>query len=453
MRVIVIGNGKIGDVIIHELTEEGHDVVVIDKREERLTDIQNNLDVLCICGNGVTQEVQLEAGADRADLLIAVTAMDELNLLCCLVARHLGTKHTLARVRNPEYSSQLSLFNEDLGLSMSINPERAAAQEIFSVIRFPGLMSVEEFAHGRMEMAELVLTKESEITAMTLMELSHRHHVRALVCAVTRDGKTLIPSGPFQLKKGDVISFAAEPMEADHFLQLAGVQKRMPRDIIVVGAGKVAYYLLEMMKKVRMRPVVIERDEKRCEELSEFMPHVLVIQGDGTFKQTLIEEGIESADAFVALTGTDEVNILLSMYAKRQNVPKVVTKVSHIDLEDTFIPEGIGSVISPKEIIANRVISYVRALENAGSSNVETLYRIADGHAEALEFKVRKENPKLLDIPLKDLKLKKNILLCGLIRQGHVIIPGGEDCIRLKDRVIVVTLAEQKLADLEGILA
>ena len=451
MKIIVIGNGKIGNVITEQLSYEGHEVTVIDQNESTLNTLQNHMDILCICGNGALKEVQIEAGIRKTDLLIAATAGDELNLLCCLIAKKLGAKHTIARVRNPEYADQLGMISEDLGLSMSINPELAAAHEIFSVLRFPGLLSVEEFAHGKFELAEFKLQKESIITSMDLVSLSQKYDVKALVCAVQRGKHTIIPNGDFILQPEDIVSFAASPMEAEKFLQMAGVKSRMPKDVIIVGAGRITYYLIRMMKRMGMHPIVIERDEKKAKQIFQHFPKALVISGDGTDREILHEEGIAEVDAFVALTGTDEVNILLSMYAQSQEVPKVVTKVSRMTALDLIDSDDLGSVISPKDIIASRIVSYVRAMEKAGKSNVETLYRICGGNVEALEFIALTDDRKVIGVPFKDLKLKANLLVCCLIRKGQIVIPGGEDEIRLGDRVIVVTI-NKHLKDLNDIL-
>lgn len=451
MNIIVVGNGKVGSLLVEQLSQEGHDVVSIDIREDRLTDIQNSLDVLCICGNGVSRDVLLEAGVDDADLLLAVTAGDELNLLCCLVAKKLGTRHTIARVRNPELADELVLFRKDMGLSMAINPEYSAAQEIFSVLRFPGLMSIEEFGHGKFELAEFKVTKESPITSMPLRRFSSKYNSKSLVCAIRRDGETIIPSGEAQIQVNDKISFAAEPGEAERFLHLAGVQSQMPRSVMILGAGRITYYLVRMMLKVGMRPVVIESDEKKSMEFNRAFPNVLTIHADGSDRSMLEEEGIESADAFVSLTGTDEVNVLVSMYASSQNVPKVVTKVSRLSVLELLQHENIGSTVSPRDIVASRVISYVRALEKAEACNVETVYRVVENSVEALEFIARTRDDALIGIPLKNLQLKPNLLICALIRRGQVIIPRGDDCIQKDDHVIIVTTIKH-LNDLKNIL-
>ncbi len=443
MKIIVVGSGKIGSIIVEQLAAEGHDVTAVDTNEKKLADMQNRVDVLGVLGNGIMQDVQLEAGVDKADLLIAVTAGDEVNLLCCLMAKKLGAKSTIARVREPGMADQLLLISGELGLSLSINPELSVAQEIFTVLRFPGIMSVDRFAQGRLNLAEFRLGNDNVMTTDTLNNLSRKYKSRALVCAVRREKETIIPNGEFQLQPNDMVSFVADAVEGERFMQLAGIPERMPRDVMIIGAGRITYYLVRMMLKAGMRPVVVEHDQEKSVAFSDAFPHVLVIQGDGTDRALLEEEGIRNMDAFVSLTGTDEVNILLSMYAQSQNVTKVVTKVSQPAMVDLVQDSNIGSVISPREVAANRVLSYVRAMGNAEDSNVDTLYRIVDGTAEALEFRVKKKDSDLIGIPLKDLKLKKNLLICGIFRKGRAIIPGGMDTIELEDQVVVVTTVKR----------
>lgn len=452
MRIIVIGNGKVGNLLVEQLSQEGHDVVVIDRDENRLIDTQNSLDVLCIAGDGISQQVLSEAGIESTDLLISATTVDETNLLICLIGKKLGARHTIARVRNPELVREMKLFREDMGLSYAINPEFAAAQEIFSVLRYPGLMSIETFSHGRFEIAEFRISQECELTSMPLWELKQKYHTSALVCAIRRQGTTIIPDGSVRPHVDDQISFAAEPQEAEDFMRLAGVQAHVPKNVMIVGAGRITYYLVRMMLRVGMKPIVLENNVDRSIQFNSAFPNVLVIQDDGTDRNVLEEEGISRTDAFVALTGLDEVNVLMSMYASQRKVPKVVTKLSRMSVLDLLHNESIGSTISPRDIVASRVISYVRALENAGESKVETLFRIVDNTAEALEFIARDYDKEIIDVPLKDLHTRDNLLICALIRDGKVIIPCGSDKIQLGDHVIVVTTTK-RLKDLKDILA
>lgn len=451
MRIVVMGAGKVGSLLIEQLAQEGHDIVAIDNNEKKLMDLQNRLDVLCISGNAVDRSVLIEAGVGSADLAIAATDSDEVNMICCLLSRKLGVPHTIARVRKPELADEISVFSEDMGLSMTINPELYAAQEIFLLLRFTGLMSIETFGHGRFEMIEFCLTEDGPATSVTLHELAVKHRSKALVCAVRRDGETIIPDGNFTLQTGDIICFAAKPKDAEHFLQMCGIRRRMPKHVMIIGAGMIAFYLIRMMKRIGMQPVVIESSEETAETFNQKSPDVLVINADGTNRDILDEEGLDTTDAFVALTGTDEVNLLMGMYAQRKGVPKVVTKISKSNMLDLVDASRAESIVCPRDIVSDRVISYVRAMESAGSSNVETVYRIADDTAEALEFKVNESYKNLTGIPLRDMKIKDGVLLCAIMRGGNVLIPRGDDTIEQGDRVVIATTLKQ-LNDLSMIL-
>ena len=451
MKIIVIGTGKVGSLLIEQLAQEGHKIVAIDRNEKKLLDIQNSLDVLCLAGNAVDRNLLIEAGTGTADLVIAATNSDEVNMICCLLAKKLGASHTIARVRKPELADEIDVFSEDMGLSMTINPELYAAQEIFSVLRFPGLMSVEPFRHGLFEIVEFRLAEDGPVTSMTLQELALKYSSKALVCAIRRKGSTFIPDGSATLMKGDVISFAAEPNEAEHFLKLCGIKSRMPRHIIIIGAGMIAYYLIRMMHGIGMKPVILEKETDIAEEFNQLLPDVLVLNADGTNRDVLDEEGLDTADAFISLTGTDEVNILMGMYAEREGVPKVVTKISKNSMIDLIDADRVGSIVCPRDIVTSRVISYVRASESAGSSNVETVYRISEQSAEALEFIVREKHDDLTGIPLRDLRFREGILICAILRNHTVIIPRGNDTIEQGDHVIIATTLKQ-LTDLSMIL-
>ena len=451
MKIIVIGTGKVGGILIEQLASEGHQIVAIDRNEKKLLDIQNSLDVLCLSGNAVDRNLLIEAGAGTADLVIAATNSDEVNMICCLLAKKLGASHTIARVRKPELADEIDVFSEDMGLSMTINPELYAAQEIFSVLRFPGLMSVEPFRHGLFEIVEFRLAEEGPVTSMTLQELALKYNSKALVCAIRRNGSTFIPGGNATLMKGDVISFAAEPNEAEHFLRLCGIKSRMPKHIIIIGAGMIAYYLIRMMREVGMKPVILDNDPVTAGEFNQLLPEILVLNADGTNRDVLEEEGLDTADAFISLTGTDEVNILMGMYAQREGVPKVVTKISKSSMIDLIDSDRVGSIVCPRDIVTSRVISYVRAAESAGSSNVETVYRISEQSAEALEFIVKENHEDLTGIPLRNLSLRDGILICAILRNRSVIIPRGNDTIEQGDHVIITTTLKQ-LTDLSMIL-
>ncbi len=447
----MIGTGKVVSLLIEQLAQEGHQIVAIDNNEKRLTDLQNSLDVLCLSGNAVDRTVLKEADVGTSDLVIAATDSDEVNMLCCLLSKKLGVPHTIARVRKPILADEIGMFSEDMGLSMTINPELYAAQEIFSLLRFTGLMSVETFSHGLFELIEFRLTAEGPTTSMTLQELAVKYHSQALICAIRRDGKTIIPDGTATLRAGDYVCFVAEHREAEHFLHLCGIKSRMPKHVIIVGAGQITYYLIRMMRQVGMQPIVFENNAAKAEAFNQAHPDVLVLNADGTNRDILDEEGLGSTDAFVVLTGTDEVNLLMGMYAQREGVPKVVTKISRSNMADLIDSSHAGSIVCPRDIVSERVISFVRAMNSAGDSNVETVYRIADDTAEALEFIVHKEHNDLTGIPLKDLRTRDGVLLCAILRKGKVVVPRGNDTIEQGDRVVIATTLK-KLTDLSMIL-
>jgi len=453
MNIVVAGYGKVGKAIVSLLVKENHNVAVIDNNAEHIEEAQDDFDIMCVFGNGATRSAQMAANVPEADIVIAVTGVDEVNLLCCVIAKKFGAKKTIARMRNPEYMDEVNMIRDVIGIDLLINPELSVAREIFSVLRFPGLLNIEKFAKGRVELAELSLSPNSPLAGLSLNEVWSRYHVKVLICAVRRDGEVYIPNGDFVLQANDRIGFSAEPDQALLFLKNADIPVHPPKNVIIVGGGRITYFLTQMLQYIHVNPIIIENNPEICRGLSEAFPRSVVINGDGADRDLLHEEGIRTADAFIANTGTDEVNALLSIYATSQNVPKVVTKVSRISIVDLLGESTIGSVISPKDINANYVVSYVRAMENSGSSNsVETLYRIVNGEVEALEFIVKENDPKIVGVSLKELNIKPDILVCAIIRRNLVKIPNGKDCFMVGDHVIVVT-KQQQLNDLRNILA
>ena len=441
MRIIVVGAGKVGSTLIQQLAPD-HEVTVIDQNPGLINNIINIYDVMGVCGNGASYEVQLEAQADKAELLIAATSMDELNILACLVAKKLGVRHTIARIRNPEYEKQLRFMRDELGLSMAINPEKAAAREIARVLRFPAAMKVESFSKGRLELVEYRLPENSALHGMRLSDLYQNIRVRVLICAVSRREETIIPSGDFELKSGDKIYLTSTPQLLAQFFRHLGVFRNKASSVMVVGASKICYYLASQLLEMGMRVKVIDKDEQRCVELSERLPKVLVIRGDGTDSDLLHEEGIEQTDAFVAITGIDEANILMAMSAARQSGDfcKVVAKINRRSLVDLVSAQGmIDSVVSARSVTTELIVQYVRAMESASGSKIKTLHRLVDGAVEALEFNVDSSLPAI-GVPLKDLRLKSGILLAGIVRRnGRIVIPSGGDYLEAGDDVIVVT--------------
>ena len=451
MRIVVIGDGKVGRSIIEHTSLEGHEVIAIDSNEKNINDLVNTYDVMGVCGNGVSYEVQKNAGVDKADLVIAVTVSDEVNILACLIAKKLGVKSTIARVRNYEYSKQTSIFQTDLGITMAVNPESSAADEITKILNFPEAMRIDSFNNGIFNIVEVLIPQNSSLVGQTLFEIKQKYGLNVLVCAILRDKEAFIPNGSFVLNAKDKIYITAESRSiVKTFLNKTGILETKMKNVMIIGGGKISAYLGASLAKHKYRVKIIEKDYERCKELSSLLEQVDIIHGDGSDQDLLIEEGLEQTDAIVCLTGSDEENIIISMFAGMHNVKKIITKVNRAPLGKIMDSVSDASIISPKELISSKIISYVRAYNNSRGSNVITLYKLVDGKVEALEFKA-KEDKKLINIPLKELKIKKNILLAGIVRDGKAIIPSGDDFIATGDNVIVVT-TNQYLDDLKDIL-
>lgn len=451
MKVVIVGDGKVGGTIASQLATEGHDIIVIDNNTTVLTNAVNTMDIISVEGNGASLEVQRRAGVEAADILIAATSADEVNMLACLLGKKLGAKHTIARVRSPEYISQISFLKDELGLSMSVNPELAAAGEISRLLRFPSALKIEPFARGRVELVEVRIPERSVLDGMPLWAIYKEFQVKILICAVQREGKVYIPGGAFVLRAGDKINVTAPHLEIANFFRIIGIFRNSVKSVMIIGGGRLAYYLAKEMLSMRVRVKIIELDMKRCEYLCEKLPEAVIINGDGTDKELLQEEGLEKTDAVVALTSMDEENIVVSLYAKVKKVSKVIAKINRISFDEILDKLDIDGFISPKTIAANNIVRYVRAMQNSvGSSNVETLHRLINDQVEALEFRVN-ENSPVVGIPLKDLQTKDELLVATIIRGTQVIIPAGNDTIEIGDNVIIVT-ANKHLMDLKDIL-
>lgn len=438
MKVVVCGDGKVGSTVAEQLAKEGHDLVIIDSNPNVVNRSSNSLDVLCIHGNAASRRIQIEAGVQDADLLIAVTSTDELNLLCCLIAKKLGAKHTIARVRNPEYASDIPYIQKDLGLSMSVNPELEAAREIARSLRFPSAIKTDSFAKGRVDLVEFKVKEGSPLIGKSLKDLFRVTGVKVLVCAVMRNNQAMIPRGNFVIEENDKLTITARPYEILLFFMNVGLPRQTIKNIMIVGGGRIAYYLVQNLYDMNYSIKVIEHEKATCDLMAMAFPKINVIHGDGTDHDLLLEEGIEDADAFIALTGMDEENILLSINALDHNTKKVVTKVNRTNFNYILNRMGIDTVISPKHLTANQITRYVRAMQNSMGSNVEALTRIVSNQVEALEFHVN-DTFKYHDIPLKDLRLKSNVLIACVMRDGHILFADGNTEIKSQDNVIVVT--------------
>lgn len=448
MRIIIVGDGKVGRTFARQLCRAGHDVTIIDKRATALQH-SSELDIMAIEGNGTTLAVQREAGVEQADLLIAATNTDEQNLLTCLIAKRAGAQHTIARVRSPEYAKEINLIQEDLGLSLVINPEMACASEMARVLRFPSAVKIDTFTGGRVEILKHRLAPGSPLAGIRLMDLN-KFKASVLICAVERGKEVVIPNGSFQLAAGDRISIVAQPRDASLFFRKIGAPTSPVRQIMLLGGGRIAYYLASIMVEFGADVKIIEQDYNVCMTLAESLPSVTVIHGDGTDNQLLCQEGIEQMDAVATLTGLDEQNILMSLYAGQVSKAKIITKINRDSFEDIVENMDIGSVFYPRYIAAEAVVRYVRAMANSAGSNVERLYSIVDDKAEALEFRVT-PGSRVCGIPLQDLRTRPGILIGSIHRGTRVFIPRGQDTIEPGDSVIVVTTLPN-LNDLDDIL-
>ncbi len=439
MRVVVVGCGKIGRAIISSLLKERHDVLCIDSEPDVISEITNVYDVMAICGNGISYEVLKEASIEKTELFIAVTGSDEFNMLSCLAAKKLGAKHTVARIRNSEYNTDsLSFIKESLNLSMAINPEKLTAEALHNLLKLPSAIKVDTFTSRKFEIVELIVKKGSKIAQMSLMEMRKKFSGKFLIGVIERGDEVFIPNGTMCVQEGDKICVVCASSDTHKVLSELGFVQKEAKDVIILGGSKTARYLAESLSKDRTSVKIIEKNKDRCEELCESLPSsVDVICGDGMSQETLLEEGIGTTDALVALTGSDEENILISFYAMSHGVPKVISKVNRSELSLISEKLGLDCIVSSKNIIADILVRYARALNATVDSKVESLYSLLDGGAEALEFIVMPDF-EYTQIPLKRMTLKKDVLIAGIIRGSESFIPGGDDSISVNDKVIVI---------------
>ncbi len=439
MNIIIIGCGKVGTKLVEQLSaEEEHNITVVDTRYALVQEITSEYDIMGIAGNCMSVDTLTEAGIHEADIVIAVTGSDEQNLLTCLMAKKLGNCGAIARVREPENNRAAHLLKEDLGISMVINPERAAASEIARVLRFPSAIKIDTFAKGRVEILKFRIPENSVLDGLSVSGIVGKLNCDILVCGVERDNEAFIPGGTFVLHSGDLISIVASIRNAALFFKKIGFKTHRVRDSIIVGGGSMAFYLAQQLLDTGIGVKIIEQNQKRCDELCQLLPKAAVVCGDGTDNRLLLEEGLESTESIVSLLNIDEENILLSLYAQSKTKGKIVTKINRIGYDEVITRLDIGTTVYPKNITAEYIIRFVRAKNNSIGSNIETMHLILEGKAEALEFRIR-ENSPISNITLDKLKLKENILVACIIRGTKVIIPRGRDVILPGDTVIVVT--------------
>ena len=437
MNIVIIGAGKVGYSLAKQLSNENHNVTVIDKSSDKIEYISSNLDTFAICGNGANYELQMNAGVDSAHLVIACTDLDEVNMLCCIVAKKLGASHTIARVRNPDYIKQVMFLREELGLSLWVNPEQATADEISRLLRFPSAVKIDSFAKGKAELVEFKINEKNALCGMTVSGIHPKYKVKVLLSIVERGGQVYIPNGDFVLQAGDKISAVGSPVEQTKFAEMIGIRKKPVKKVMIVGAGKVAVYLAEMLLDLGMRVKLIEQNYEKCIELKNRFPKVNVVNGDGTDPDLLKEEGLLDADALVALTGKDERNIITAVYAKSLGVDVVIAKVNGSQYDLVLEKTGVDVTVQTSKITVQRITHYVRAMDQRKGSKMETLYLLNDGKAEAMQFNITASDAP--SVKIKDMKFKKGILVSAILRDGKCLIPGGNDMIHANDGVIIVT--------------
>lgn len=457
LKIIIVGCGKVGQTLIEQLSREGHDITIIDKNAQRVQAVANSYDIMYMVGNGASYSVQVEAGIENADLLIAVTESDELNLLCCTVAKRVGNCSAIARVRNPDYAQEVTYLQEKLGLAMIINPDLEAAKEAARVLYLPTALDVNPFAHGQAEMVNFKIPAGNILDGMKLMDMTKSIpepiETNILICAIERDGQVYIPKGDFRMAQGDVVSVVSTSRIVRKFLRTIGFKTKQVRSVMIVGGGRSGFYLANELMGAGIEVKIIEMDKDRCEELSILLPKATIIHGDGSDAELLREEGLDYAEAFVPLTGIDEENIMLTLHARAESDAKVVTKINRVTFRDVISRLDLGSVIYPRYITAEYILAYVRAKKNSMNSNVETLYNLFDNRVEAVEFRVN-EPSAVTGKMLKNFsrKIKKDVLIACINRNGRILIPSGSDTIEVGDTVIVVT-THTGFDDIRDILA
>ena len=453
MNIIIVGCGKVGSTIAKQLCNEGYDVTVIDNNPNKLRAVSDGMDAMAMVGDGTSYTTLKEAGIESADVLIAVTDSDEKNLLCCVIGKRTGNLAAIARVRNPVYSNERDFLQKGFGLAMLINPESAGAEEMGRIFRFPSAIDIETFAKGKIELLTVRIPEKSLMVGNPLTYIHQKLRTDVLVAVVRRKGQVIIPSGDFVIEAGDLVSVIAEHEQAHEFFRKIGIETHRVRDVLIIGGGKMTYYMAKNLAASGIGIKIIEKDLKRSEVLSELLPDAEIICGDGTDEDLLLEEGIEKVDGVAAVTGMDEQNIMLTLFARSQsdNV-KTVTKVGKLSFTKVIDSLDLGSVVNPKETTAEYIIQFVRSMRASMGSKVENLYKIANGEAEAIEFHVT-EKTRAVSIPLVKLNTKKNILIGKIFRNGRAFTPTGHDSIEVGDSVILVVLSKDKIRDLDDILA
>ena len=451
MKIIIVGCGKVGKNIAEELVKEKHNIVLIDNKAELVEEVSNSIDMLGVVGDGTSMEVLKETGIEDTDLLLAVTSADEINMLCCLFAKKANKNcRTIARVRNPAYNKEISYIREELGLAMAINPEMITAREMSRLIRWPSALQVESFSRGRVELISFAVNDNTNLVGKAVKDIMTAHRIPVLFVGVERGEEAIIPHGDTIIEKGDKVCIMSTPEAASKFLHDIGIYQSPIKKVMMAGGSKIAYYLSLMLQKQNIRVSIIDKDKNRCNELADLLPNASIINGYASDDNLLIEEGIRDMDCFCSLTGVDEENVLLSMYAKSIANCKVITKVNHISYDGVISNLDVGALVSPKKITASSIVTYVRGITNAGANDVETMHRILNNKVEALSFKIKEKSP-IIGVPFEKLHVKQNLLVGSIIRGNDTIIPSGKTTMEVGDTVLIVT-SNTGIATIEGIV-
>lgn len=453
MNIIIVGDGKVGAALAAQLSSEKHDVTIIDSDPQVLNESAELLDVMAVVGNGAAMATLQEARVETADLLIAATSRDELNLLTCLTAKKLGCSHTIARIRNPEYTDQLVAMREELGLSLTVNPEQAAAHEAYQLLQFPSVLKRESFAKGRVEIVAIPVNDGSNLADIPLHKLYEIARVKVLVCAVERQGEVHIPGGSFVLRAGDTLFVTAALHDLAQLVRNLGLVEHKVKSLLIIGGSRIAFYLTQRCLDSGIHVRILERDHDRCVRLAETFPKAAIIEADGSRQEVLDAQGLTAFDAVITLTGMDEENVVLSMLAQHLGVSKVITKINRVEYDQLFRKVGLGSIISPKALCCSNIVRYVRAMSTAsGSAGILALHTIVDGKVEALEFRAD-ANTRHCDQPLKDIPLKEGILISCITHHGSTVIPKGDSRFHPGDTLVVVTAGDRAITALDDIFA
>lgn len=450
MNVVIVGGGKVGRKLVEDFTGEGENVVLIDIKQEICDSVEESYDVRCVAGSGTNVDVLVEAEVSRADLFIAVTENDEYNALCSIMANKMGAERCVARVRNREYSRHVDFMRDMLGINMIINPELATAAEISRILRFPAATKTETFAKGRVELIEFSIDAANALCDMRIKEIYRKYKIKVLICVVQRGEEVLIPNGDFIIKNGDRLHITASHSDLTRFMKEIGIIQKKVKTVMLIGGGRISFYLAQMLMESGMHVKIIEQNSKRCEELSEYLPKADIICGDGTDRHILEEEGIDRVDALVSLTGIDEENMIIAMYAQKRGVDKVIAKINRLSFGDLLDKTGVYSIVTPKNITANMIIRYARAMASAKDTEMRTLYRIVNNQAEAMDFIVNRESA-LTSKPLSEIKILDDVLIAAIMRNNSIFVPDGSSTLEVGDTVVVVTT--RRLKSLTDVLA